>query len=874
MAVGSRYRTDRVGRRTSRRERRLRALLDHSPDLIVRFDRRLRHVYVNRAAELAAGRPREEMLGRTNLELGMPVALVERWEEALREVLASGEVGVMEFDYPAAEGMRTFESRLAPEIDALRRVTGVLAVTRDLTERVRAERALRDREEQYRALAEGSPDAIGRYDGDLRLVYANVALERAIGVPRGQLLGRRSGELGAPPEVGALWERAERAVFETGAQQSVEWALPTPEGRRWFTSRLAPEYTPSGEVEHVVFTAREITELKSAQESLSTRLAQQEAMAVLADFALRIDEPGRLLEHTVEMVATVLAVPLVKVLEREADDVFRVRAGVGWRDGTVGDARMTGDSQATYTLASSSPVLLTDSVDEDRFPLAPLLAEHGVRCGMSAPIRTFRRTYGVIGVHAVEPRVFTDDDLLFVEAVAGILGSALGRVEAESDLRERALRDPLTGLANRTLLLDRTKSALARLARSGETVAVLFLDLDNFKPINDSLGHDTGDAILRQVADRLQAAVRPADTVARFGGDEFVVLSDDLPDEREAGTIAARVLATMSEPYELGDRLLQMSASLGMVTATSPVEAEDLLRAADIAMYRAKEGGGGRIETFDDVFRKRADRLMETQLDLRDAIERDEFRLHFQPQVRVDDWRITGAEALLRWEHPTRGLLAPAEFLTAAERSGLLAPVGAWVRAEAIRQVAAWDRRGVRLAQMSINLFSCDLADSDLVADLAELAATNGVERGRVCVEVTEEALRHDLDAARETLGALHRIGVTIALDDFGAGHSSLRHLQDLPLDVVKIDRTLVARLVPGPAHSSLVEGALAMLRTMGLAAVAEGVETPPQLHALEQLGCPTVAGHLFSRPLPPKEAEALFAGGVMHPSAAAADRF
>ena len=723
-------------------------------------------------------------------------------------------------DACAAEGvafdieleLRTYRGRMVwvramgePRYDDDGAVTHVIGAFQDVTALKEAAEEARLLAERYSTTLESITDAFFTLDRDWRFTYVNHQAERLLRRTREALLGQRIWEEFAPL-VGTEAERGYRRAIEEDVTVVLDDFYYEPL-HGWFQINAYP--SPQG----LAVYFREITALKMAQEKLSARLGQEKAVAELASVALLIDDPDELLDHAAKAVAAILEVPHVSIL------------GPG--------------------------------LEDDAF------------LAMSAPIRTPRRAYGTIGVHATGTRDFTEDEHVLVRSVAGILGSAIGRLEAESDLREQALCDPLTGLANRTLLLDRTRKALAKLPRTGGTVAVLFLDLDNFKPVNDSLGHDAGDAVLAQIGSRLEAVLRPPDTLARFGGDEFVILCDALEEPRDARLIAERVLDTMAEPYHLGDRPLQMTASVGVATATEPIDATELLRKADVAMYGAKERGRARVELFDDDLRARADRRLETQLDLRDALDRGEFRLAYQPQVATEGGHITGAEALLRWEHPTRGLLTPGDFLEVAEKTGLIAPIGAWVRERAIRQLAAWDRQGTRLARLAVNLSSRDLADTGFATELAELLAAHRIDPHRLSVEVTETAILHDTDAAYDTLEALSGLGMTVALDDFGTGYSSLRHLHELPVDIVKIDRTFVMRLDRNTGGNQLVAGTLAMLSTMGLDAIAEGVETRGQLHVLRQLGCSTAQGYLFSPPVPPAELAPLLHAGVLAPQLA-----
>jgi diguanylate cyclase (GGDEF)-like protein len=426
------------------------------------------------------------------------------------------------------------------------------------------------------------------------------------------------------------------------------------------------------------------------------------------------------------------------------------------------------------------------------------------------------------------------------------------RKEAELELSHAALHDALTGLPNRALFLDRLALALRRNERRSGSVAVLFCDLDRFKVVNDSLGHDAGDRLLVDVAGRIAAALRPADTVARFGGDEFTMLCEDIAGEIEAATIAQRIVDVFREPFQLDDGEVFLATSLGIAIARGTDDrAEDLIRDADAAMYRAKERGKGRYEIFDEAMRADAVARLETESALRRALERGELRLHYQPEVELASGAITGFEALLRWEHPTRGLLRPAAFIPLAEETGLIVGIGEWILQQACSEAARW----AEPLTLSVNLAPRQLAQPDLVATVRRALAETGIDAARLCLEITESAVMESGAATTAQLRALKSLGVRLAIDDFGTGFSSLAHLRRFPVDVIKIDGTFVAGLGSEPQDASIAAAVISLAHALGLTTVAEAVETDEQLGVLRQLGCDLGQGHLFARPQPPEDA-------------------
>ncbi len=428
------------------------------------------------------------------------------------------------------------------------------------------------------------------------------------------------------------------------------------------------------------------------------------------------------------------------------------------------------------------------------------------------------------------------------------------RKRAERDLAHQALHDALTGLPNRSLFQDRLSQALARMDRSSSLLAVLFVDLDRFKVINDSLGHDAGDRLLVISAQRLFSALRPADTVARFGGDEFVVLCEELEDVTEATRLAQRLADALAEPVVEGAEELRVAASIGIAVATSSQPTpEELLRDADAAMYRAKDRGRGRFEIFDEAMRARAMGRLQIENGLHRALQHDELRVFYQPVVSVSTERIVGTEALVRWEHPDRGLLEPAEFIGVAEECGLIIPLGAWVLEQACRQAQRWNTPPGGVLEVAVNLSSRQLLQPDLVEQVQAMVSESGVdpELMHMCLEITESAMMDDAVVTMRTLERLRELGVRIAVDDFGTGYSSLAYLSRFPVDVLKIDRSFVAGLGERDQSRAIVASIVELGHALGLEVVAEGVETDEQLLLLREVGCDLAQGFLLARPQP-----------------------
>ncbi len=434
------------------------------------------------------------------------------------------------------------------------------------------------------------------------------------------------------------------------------------------------------------------------------------------------------------------------------------------------------------------------------------------------------------------------------------------RKRMESELLHQALHDSLTGLPNRALLTDRLEQALNGTRRQGSQLGVIFLDVDYFKVINDSLGHSAGDDLLVQAVGRISSVLRPGDTVARFGGDEFVVVCDDAS-TGEIERIAERVLEVISRPWMIGELEMSVTASLGIVLADKDATAESLLRDSDAAMYLAKGLGRNRIEFFDELQRSKAELRLGVATALRRAIDRDELTIHYQPIIDVQSGTMAGLEALVRWDRPDIGLVGPDDFIPLAEETGLVVPIGAWVLETACTQLVQW-QVAMPMLSLSVNLSVRQVLAPDVVDVVKDILARSGVPPQSVCLELTESVFMGDVDYFSRTLAELKALGVTLSIDDFGTGYSSLSYLKRFPVDEVKVDRSFVDGLGTDPLDSSLVAAIVAIAEALDLQVTAEGVETKGQLAILKELQCERAQGYYLARPMPAADVDSLIAQG------------
>ncbi len=603
---------------------------------------------------------------------------------------------------------------------------------------------------------------------------------------------------------------------------------------------------------------------RTRSEEISRRLTrQQTAVARFGQLALEGMDIDTLTQEATVLMDRVLDIDISAVLKLLPDGKeLLLLSAIGVPEDEVGTARVpTGrESQSGYALATGLPIVVDDWRTENRFQESRLQAEAGMRSAATVLIKGKGDPYGILGAASRKVRTFNQEDASFMQAIANVLANAIERRRTEEQTQHEALHDPLTGLPNRNLFLDRLQHALSTAARRETSIAVLFLDLDQFKIVNDSLGHAAGDELLAAVAPRIEQALRPGDTVARFGGDEFAVLAEDIGNERGATRIAERIAEVLSRPFILRGREHFVSASVGIAIGAGNEAPEAVIRDADSALYRAKDRGRGGYEIFDEVMRSRVIEHMQIENDLRRAIQREELELHYQPVIKLGDGSIVALEALLRWNHPDRGLVGPLGFIPVAEESRLIVPIGRWVIEQACRQAAAWQELNPDSAPVSVavNLSARQIADPDLLSHIEGSVRANRIDPSTLWLELTETTLLDDTAFVERTLESLKGLGVRLVLDDFGVGFSSLGYLKRLPLSMIKLDRTFVENLTEGSHDAAIVRAVNEMADTIGIGVVAEGLETDEQVRMARALGCGFAQGFHFSRPVPVAQVEGL----------------
>jgi diguanylate cyclase (GGDEF)-like protein/PAS domain S-box-containing protein len=802
-----------------------RVLVEDVQLVAVFLDPRGRVAHCNPFLRALTGRTRDEVLDADWFELFVPADEREAARRTFFDRLSAGHAPGALHHLVTRHGERRL-LRWSNTVlhGAHGEVLGTASIGEDVTDRERTEEALSEQHAYYRQLFDNSPIGIVLADNEDRVVDCNRAFERMFGWDVESARGHQLNDLIIPPDL------AEEA---SGLSMAVLSGEPV-------TTESVRRHRDGTDVE---------CKIMGCPVELGNRQLGVFALYVDISDRKRAEEALRRSEERYALAA------------RGANDGLwdwdleqnHVYFSARWA-GMLGysEDELTSDPQEWFSRVHPGDRArlrreITEHVD-GRTP--HFQCEYRLRHRNSSFHWMLSRGLAVRGPDGRATRL------------AGSQTDITDRKQAESQLLHDALHDALTGLPNRALFLNRLEMALQRSRRDPRThFAVLFLDLDRFKVINDSLGHRLGDELLVALAERLRTAVRVIDTVARLGGDEFGFLLEGLLDLRQAIRMAERVQEDLARPFQLSGHEVFTAASIGIALGDGNCQGpEQILRDADIAMYRAKSQGRARYAVFDQEMHHQAVEAMQLENDLRRALERGELEMYYQPVARIGDGSLCGFEALVRWHHPERGLITPMSFIPIAEETGLIVPLGLWVIEATCRQIAAWgdELHGPPGLTVSVNLSARQLAHPDLLQQLRRILDTTGADPHRLKLEITESVLMSDAPSAQQVLMQLRSLGLAVMIDDFGTGYSSLAYLHQFPIDTLKIDRTFVSRL--GAGEEEIVRAIVTLGRALRMQVLGEGVETPEQLSALGRLGCDLAQGFLLAPPLPLAEAERFLA--------------
>jgi diguanylate cyclase (GGDEF)-like protein/PAS domain S-box-containing protein len=770
--------------------------------------------------EKFTGLTREALIGRCYIELLVPRAEQPRARENLSRQL-SGRAGAdrerMVCDHSGNKRIVRWAESVAQDEHGRR-----LAVFcgMDVTERLRDEREREQQNQMLFAMLEESPGAVTLKDETDALLYLNSAAQRLYGLSLVEAAGRKDadllGEAGA-----ALAATHDRHVLASGELIEYDAEMEFPGGRTLSMHVSKNLVTDIFGRRRVVTNLHDLSEMRSAQAALAeSTLRYKSVVDGVNNGVVLQDKDG-----------VVLAVnpSAERIMQRAAQDMLGQQVDLLECAFDQNDNGLAGDA---------SPVLKA-------------LREAVPTTGLQLCLKPPRGQHRWLWFSSI-PLMHDDEQIPY--AVLSSFEDITELRDVQNQFSMLANRDALTGLPNRFKMMDLGTSAVSSAQRQGRALGLLFIDLDHFKDINDTYGHFAGDAFLRAVTQRLKGALRDTDTIARLGGDEFIVLLEACNSRAGAEDVANRLLQELQQPFDVEDNPVYAGASIGIALYPEAGSSfDELLKAADTAMYSAKSGGRMTYRFFEEQMREAAAKRLWMDNNMREALQERQFVLYYQPKARIDNGEITGAEALIRWLHPARGLIPPGDFIGFAEESGFIVPLGTWVVQEACRQIRAWLDVGLRIP-VAVNLSARQLKSDGVLEVIRNAIEQAGIEATLLEVELTESALIEDEDKALRMLQSICALGLRVYLDDFGTGHSSLSRLAKFPIDVLKIDRSFVSRLDSDVKSLALTKSIVLIGKTLGMKIMAEGVETPAQLAQLTEMGCDFIQGYLISKPVPAPE--------------------
>ena len=838
----------------------LQTLIDWVPDYLWVKDTQSRFVIVNKALAFASGRTNAgDMIGLTDFDIHAPEA-AHGFRAIEQSILQSGKpmVDTEESVIDAFGAQKWLLSTKVPLRNDRNEVFGLLGIARDITE-LKATRGVANERLSLQALIDCLPDNLWVKDVMSRFVIANqvTAARMGLGGPA-DLIGRTDLEL-LPPELAQKFYDDEQQIVRSGRpminMEEFAWGA-----KRWISTTKVPLRNERNEVFAVAGISRDITDRKLA-ETLSD--GQAEILEMIA-MSAQLEPVLNRLMHVIEaqlagIYGSVLlldddglhlrhgAAPSLAEAYTRAIDGVRV----GPKVGSCGTAVFRGEA-----------VVVTDIMNDPLWAdFRDLAAAHGYRSCWSTPILSHRgAVLGTFALYSATVRAPTATETRLTDVATRIASIAIERKLAEDRIHFMANHDVLTGLPNRSLLNDRLSQALLYAKRYDRWATVAFIDLDNFKIVNDSLGHNAGDELLKTVARRMVDCLRATDTVMRIGGDEFVALLLDQPHDVDAISATIQKLSSaISEPIHLEGHDFRITASMGI--ANYPGDGTDagaLIANADAAMYRAKEIGRDNFQFYTPELNTRVHEKFVLQEELRNALARSEFVLYYQPKVDLRSGRVFGVEALIRWNHPKLGLVPPIKFITIAEENGLIVPIGAWVLHEACRQNKAWQDAGLPFMDVSVNVSARQFGDKNLIAHVVSALRDSGLGAKYLELELTESLIMQDVPQAVTKMKALQGLGVQLSIDDFGTGYSSLSALKTFPVARLKIDRSFIKDLPTSENDKAVAAAVISLGQRLNLRVIAEGVETEAQLAFLRESNCDEMQGYHFSKPVQPQAIEEL----------------
>ena len=841
-------------------DRKFIMLTDYLHEPVIHYDRDCQRTYLNPAAIKLIGEPAKDLQGKTPSSLRPSSVALQNYQEKIRGVIETGTD--TEFDFfldrlPDGPNVHTKVLRIhaVPELDSDNNVVGALAIAHDIT-------ALKLSEKRLRALIENHPDHITRFDQHARYSYVSPSFTALFGIEESTLLGKTllESDLIATP---AERKKIHHAILQTLEQETacaIESHWPHD---RVIELRLVQEKDAIGEVSGVLCILRDITQQKQSEKAMLTLNRSLRLLSSCNQTLIHAENEQHLLNDICQLVIDAGGYPLAWVGYPNYGSYQPLRiaaiAGQTLAKTMVLEQQTPEISLAVKAFQSEHVEIIQDYPNAARLNnLGDLASQEGLLSCIALPLKVAKQTIGVITIYASRTYAFSDEEVTLLDELANDLAFGIQSLriraehrDAETKLEYLAHHDPLTGLPNRLLLRKRFEQFIHQANKREYGLAMLFLDMDNFKEINDSFGHAIGDALLKEVVRRLERMLSEACMLSREGGDEFVLLINNAQAPDIVTQTAQQILNAMQEPFEVSGNTLHASFSIGIsLYPNDGKDFETLRKNADAALYLAKDCGRNTYRFFVTQMNADAQKRMRIQTDLHTALKNNEFLLHYQPQIRLSDGRISGIEALIRWQNADGQMLPPSEFIPIAEQSGLIIQMGQWVLREACRQLAAWHQQGQTQLVVAVNLSSHQFRHGNIVETISSALHDFGLPPQCLELELTESILIQDTESVISTLHTLKHIGVKLAIDDFGTGYSSLSYLKRLSVDKLKIDKSFIRDLHKDQDSAEIVRAIIQLGHILQLTVIAEGVETEQQLAFLTDSHCDEIQGYLFSRPV------------------------
>lgn len=853
----------------------LRLVIDNIPQAVFWKDQSLSYIGCNQVAAIDAGlEDPEQILGKTDWDLAWPSQQAEMFQSSDREVFETqAPVYHRIMAVTQADGRQAWlDFNKIPLQNDADQVVGVLGTYEDITQRILTEQALREAEAKYRSIFENALEGIFQISLDGHYLTANPMLAQILGYNSATDLITSVQNIREQVYVDPqAWDDFTQIMVQEGQATGFESQVYRRDGHViWISGSARPIYNAEATLLGYEGTIQDITQRKHAEEAIYRRDKLLQAVAKATSVLLVNTDLSWALEQALDLLGNSIAADHICIFQNQLyfeTGKWQAIKHYEWVDPDL----VNPDLSQELSIFSYSPRLERwyeafqngQSIGGhcETFPASEqeFLEGNQIRSLFITPIMVDQRLWGLMGVLNTESdHAWSAAEESILMVMASNIGGALQRQQAQDQMLHQALHDPLTQLPNRLLFTDRLKVALANAQRIQATLAVLFLDLDRFKAINDTLGHAVGDRVLQRVAVRLRAHLGDENTIARWGGDEFTLLIPYVGSLDNVAEVTESILVALKPPIRIGSDEFHITGSIGVaVYPQDGTDPETLLKHADAALHRAKDAGRGHYQVYTSALGISAAERLALDTSLHRALDRDEFILYYQPIFSLTTGRITRMEALIRWQHPEWGLVSPSRFIPVTEENGLVLPLGSWILRTACTQAASWQANGFGDLCVAVNLSARQFQRVDLPYQISEILSETGLSSAHLDLEITESLAMENASLSMDLLQELKHMGVQISMDDFGTGHSSLSYLKQFPLDAVKIDQSFV-RTLSDPRDQAIIRTMVALGRGLNLKVIAEGVETYDQLTLLQQLECDEVQGYLMGRPLPFAEAELL----------------